>query len=187
MQIETCQMDPFRLAACADDLSLAGWYGEPMDERAARELLQRAQQALREAYAGGGCSFGPLLQQLLARFRLQGELQEVDSMQATLREERERALLELIQGQLLISVRLRQAREHLDAGFRAAANLLSPEDYFSVLRRHEQLRALPLFDRPMPARGLAQLLAEAGVIRRLQGPRGERPRSTEGSHLDTLD
>lgn len=187
MRSETCQMDPFRLAPCADDLPLAGWYGEPMDEHSARDLLQRSQQALREAYTGGGCSFGPQLQLLLARFWLRGELADAAGMLATRREARELALLELVQGQLLISVRLRQAREHLDAGFRAAAHLLSPEGYFSVLKRHEQLRALPLSDRAMPARGLAQLLTEAGVIRRLQGTRSERPRTTEGSHLDTLD
>jgi len=187
MQSHTCLIDTFRLSACARELPLAGWYAEPLEARHAEALLVQARGHVRQAYAGGSCAFGGLLQQLIARFWLgRGIEQEAASLLATAQPVRERALVELVHGQLLLSVRQRAAPAHLAAGFRLAADLLSPQDYFILLKRHEWLHALPLQIRPLAAQGLQQLLIEAGVIRRLRGSRGERPRSTEGAHLDTL-
>jgi hypothetical protein len=97
---------------------------------------------------------------------------------ALLDSDRDLALLELCYGQLLIARRLEPAWRHLDTGFTTAARLLEPEDYFTVMKRHELLRQLPLATRPSPAASLDALLAEARVIARLRGP-GGRP----GTHL----
>ncbi len=188
MQSAACIINPFTLPAQADDMSLAGWYAEPLEQAQAQALRAQAQRTIRQAYASGSCAFGGRLQQLMARFRLGHSIeQEADSLLVTSQAVRERALIELVHGQLLLSVRGADAMRHLDAGFRLAADLLSPEEYFAVLKRHEWLRILPLQAQPLAAQGLQQLLAEAVVIRRLRGRHGERPRSTEGAHLDTLD
>ncbi|HEY9150668.1 MAG TPA: hypothetical protein VIQ75_07665, partial [Gammaproteobacteria bacterium] len=102
-------------------------------------------------------------------------------------EPRTRALVLLIHGQLLAAVQRREGLARLDAGFALAADLLEPEAYFQVLKRHAALRDLTWHALPASPQDLASLLREAAVIRRLRGPGESRPRGTEGSHLDTLD
>ena len=96
---------------------------------------------------------------------------------------RDRALLELVYGQLLMGRKLSPAGEHLARGFRLAVPWLSSAGYFELVRRHERLDCLRLTDTPAPPQGLAALLAEAAVVQRLQtGGRGRRP----NEHRDTV-
>ena len=80
-------------------------------------------------------------------------------------------MCELIHGQLLASRKLCGAQRHLENGFDLADDHLPPAAYFALLRRHEQLAWLPCHEQPSPAQGLAELLAEAAVIRKLEGKR----------------
>jgi hypothetical protein len=96
---------------------------------------------------------------------------------------RERALLELVYGQLLSSRRRKPALQHLDHGFRLATGYLEATDYFLLVRRHDLLRYLPLSDAGAAPLGLQSLLTEAAVIRQLQGA---GPHTCSVSHYDTL-
>ena len=176
------------IAQWADtDLPLAGWYAEPMDTAQAAALERQAGACLRRPRAGAA----PLpcrLQWLVARFWRGRDIgAEADNLLAVTREARARALVFLVHGQLLASVRRAGAMERLDQGFALAANLLEADAYFRVLRRHETLRVLPWHAVAATPQGLDALLREAAVIRRLRGPGDVRPRGTEGAHLDTLD
>lgn len=175
-------------ALAGPDLPLAGWYGEPMTMAQAEALARTAQQGLRRRPVPGALPPLPCrLQWLISGFWRGREVgAEADNLAAVAPDERTRALVELIHGQLLASVRRHGALARLDAGFALAAHLLSPEEYFLVLKRHEGLRALPWHGRPASPQGLESLLREAGVIRRLRGQQGDRPRGTEGRYLDTL-
>jgi hypothetical protein len=106
------------------------------------------------------------------------------SLHATLGEARAKAQLELCFGQLLIAARHDSAWSHLDAGFVLAANIMEPEEYFIILKRHERLRSLPLYPQPRPSAGLQQLLTEAGIIERLRG--GRTPSPDVVGHGDTV-
>jgi hypothetical protein len=96
---------------------------------------------------------------------------------------RDRALLELVFGQLLMSRKQQPALRHLDAGFRLAAGYLEAGDYFLLVRRHELLRHIPLSGETAAPRGLQSLLAEAAVIRQL---RGAERYACGVSHHDTV-
>lgn len=165
---------------------LAGWYGQPMTQAQAEALDRLARECLRRRSVTP-----PLrcrLQWLIARFwRGQEVAGEVENLLAVADGPRTRALVLLVHGQLLAAVRRQGALARLDAGFALAADLLDPEDYFLVLKRHAALRDLAWHDLPASPQDLATLLREAAVIRRLRGPGEPRPRGTEGSHLDTLD
>ena len=93
-------------------------------------------------------------------------------------------MLEMVYGQLLLSRRQWPALQHLDRGFSLAAGYLEATDYFLLVRRHDLLRHIPLADAPVVPHGLQALLAEAAVIRQLQGTAGRHPCSV--SHHDTL-
>jgi hypothetical protein len=125
----------------------------------------------------------PRLAELISGFWL-GRAVALDhrSLIATLPPESQ-ALVELVYGQLLISRKLAGALEHLDRGFTLAVPQLEPGEYFTLLRRHELLRALPLHATASAAQSLSDLLTEARVIRRLQ-PHGRR--RTAHPHDDTL-
>ena len=168
------------------ELPLAGWYAQPMTQAQAEALDRLARECLRRRSVTP-----PLrcrLQWLIARFWRGREVAaEVENLLAVADGPRSRALVLLVHGQLLAAVRRQGALARLDAGFALAADLLDPEDYFQVLKRHAALRDLPWHDLPASPQDLATLLREAAVIRRLRGPGEPRPRGTEGSHLDTLD
>lgn len=169
------------------DLPLAGWYGEPMTPAQAEALAREAQHGLRRRHARGAPPLHCRLQWLVSGFWRGREVEaELENLVAVASDVRTRALVQLLHGQLLASVRLRGALPCLDAGFAQAAHLLTPEEYFVVFKRHEGLRVLPWHERPVTPQGLESLLQEAEVIRRLRGRQGERPRGTEGEHLDTL-
>ena len=101
-------------------------------------------------------------------------------------DDRQRAMLELCFGQLLIARKCRSAWLHLDRGFALAAHLLEPEEYFSVLKRHELLRQLPVAPGASEGASLEALLNEARVIARLRGP-ASRPDLRGPRHRDTVD
>jgi len=163
---------------------LAAWYGEPLASGDAGCLYEETEGELRSRL----CTGQPVAQlqvlQLLCRYWM-GSPIELDYTQlcASLGEGRERALLELIYGQLLMSRKLRPALQHLDHGFRLAVDYLAAADYFLLVRRHELLRHVPLSGALSEPRGLRSLLAEAAVVRQLQGS-GRHARSV--LHLDTL-
>ena len=153
-------------------LRLSCWCAEPLSREQARALLgraeQRAQGYLRRGYGCVTCD----LQRLIARFWL-GEptANHFDVLRARLQDSgaRAQALVDLTEGQLLMSHRLEGAGERLRRGFATAEPLLSPGDYFTLLNRHRQLALLPLSSTPMPAEGLGGLLATARVIEKMGG------------------
>ncbi len=58
------------------------------------------------------------------------------------RDDRARALVELVYGQLLVARKRPGALAHLEAGFRLARPWLSAQEYLAVMRRHQQLGRL---------------------------------------------
>ncbi|HHH46532.1 MAG TPA: hypothetical protein ENK53_05910 [Thiotrichales bacterium] len=150
---------------------LTGWYAVPLAPDEARRRLANREPDHAGTDAG-------LRDQILGFWAEGPQRLHFAPLLATA-QGKELALLHLVQGQLLMSVRLAGAMPLLDEGFRAAAPFLDPRDYFTLLRRHELLRRLPLEDRPRTPAGLEALLVEA----RLRGPRRafrHRPGDTTG-------
>lgn len=183
MSIPEHSVDVRQLLQPDADLPRVGWYATPLAPEAAMVLHAQARQAAQRALAAGSQPLAPRLAELVAGFWL-GRTVTLDyrSLIAT-RPPESQALVELIYGQLLISRKLADALEHLDRGFMLAVPQLAPGEYFTLLRRHETLRALPLRTTASAPQTLADLLTEARVIRRLQ-PAGRRP--TVHPHDDTL-
>ncbi len=167
---------PERLCEWLGQRALGEWYAVPLDPPD-REPLARcvaAAGSLVERFGSLISAFWAGADPAMAYESLGGLLGD---------EGPERALLELVQGQLLMSRRLPGAMAYLDRGFRLAVPWLGAREYFRVLKRHELLRELPPAPSPQPPRDLDALLTEARVIRRLR--RG-RPQSPFFSHRDTL-
>jgi hypothetical protein len=163
--------------------SLSDWYGEPLNAAAATCLHTRAQLALQaRLYANHGVFALHVLQFACDYWRRNGA-PAYDTLLAAAGSRREQALLELVYGQLLIGRKLRVASMHLARGFELAAPWLASADYFELVRRHELLACLRLTDVPSLPQGLAALLAEAVVVRRL---RNTNHRHSVGTHCDTL-
>ena len=160
------------------------WYGDPLGRRHAIGL-QRALQAELHARLCRGESCFPLhVLRLVCAFRTaaDGRL-EYEQLTVLARENTERALLELVYGQLLISRKLLPANRHLAKGFLLAADYLAPPAYFRLLRQHELLGLLRLSDIPAAPLKLEALLREAAVIERLQLAGSGR---YENTHTDTV-
>ena len=151
-------------------VSLATWFAGPLQPRQAEDWLPRIQRQVQVSLAGGQPRFNVQLAELIVRYWIG---QDVDAghkiLLALLNETRERAMLELCYGQLLIARKCQPAWQHLERGFGLAAHLLEPEDYFLVLKRHELLRCLALSAQPSMPLELNDLLTEARVIGRLRG------------------
>jgi hypothetical protein len=161
--------DPARLA-------LDGWYADPLDAGAARARLEEAARTAQAAYRRGERCFACLLRQMTARFWLGRPVTaDYESLRAAAADARERALVELVYGQLLASRRLAGAAAHLEAGFEAGRDLLSAREFFTLMKRHRLLAEIPAHDTPARPETLAALLTEARVIRRLRGTRRTRP------------
>ena len=168
-------------------LSLADWYGEPLDERQAEFWARQLQPSSQYLSARTGPRFRDRLAELVARY-WSGRDAEMNyhSLLAVALNVVERALLELCYGQLLMARKQQPARGHLDTGFVLAANLLPADDYFRVMKRHQALTILPLSENASDPSGLGALLVEAGVIDKLTG--SARHHDFTGSkHRDTLD
>ena len=164
--------------------SLSAWYANPLSAEQAAQLQLAAQQELQRRLCSGASCFPVHVLQLVCRFQRQLAI-ELDYRQllAAVRDVPERALLELVYGQLLASRKLSGAHQHLADGFVLAADCLSSTDYFQLLRQHELLDWLVLSDTACLPQSLADLLAEAAVIKQLRGVAVVRFGRT---HLDTL-
>jgi hypothetical protein len=164
--------------------SLATWYGEPLSASDAERLNAGTGKALRFSLCAGMPVFQLQLQQLLGHYWMDVSIAlEYRQLAASATDKRDRALLEIVYGQLLFSRRQSPALLHLDRGFSLAADHFAATDYFLLVRRHDLLRHIPLSDVRVAPQGLQSLLAEAAVIRQLQGA-GRHIRSE--SHYDTI-
>lgn len=165
--------------------SLAGWYADPIAAPEARVLLDTAQRRLQSRLCRGGRCFPLHMLRMICHHWLQsGSALDYQQLSTLACDDSERALVELVYGQLLISGKRLPARQHLARGFSLAARHLETADYFLLVRRHELLGCLPLSGAPAAPQDLRSLLKEAAVIRRLQD--GER-RAYKNPHCDTLD
>ena len=169
---------------CGQQPVLATWYGEPMGAAAAASLYARAQQELQQRLCLDRGAFSLHVLQLVCNYwrNAQGA-SAYGTLAASAGGRRERALLELVYGQLLMSSKLLPANVHLERGFELAAPWLASVSYFELVRRHDTLACLRLTDRPAPAQGLAALLSEAAVVRRL---RDGAKRLRVNEHCDTI-
>jgi hypothetical protein len=160
------------------------WYGDPLGRQHASGLQRAAQAELHSRLCRGESSFSLHVLRLVCAYRMaSGSSLEYEQLVVQAREDNERALLELVYGQLLISCKLLPANRHLARGFQLAAGLLAPAEYFCLLRRHELLGLLPLSDIPVPPLKLVALLREATVIERLRQADYLRHDNT---HTDTV-
>lgn len=166
--------------------SLAQWVADPLPANLAEQCLPDVQRRLSTCLASGDTAFGPRLADLIVHFWSGHDIEgRYKNLFALLPDGRERAKLELSVGQLLMARRLANSWEHLDRGFALAAHLLEPEDYFTVLKRHQLLRQLPLSSLPVVGSPLSQLLEEAQVIAQLKD--GVKRRFSVGpGHNDTI-
>jgi hypothetical protein len=163
--------------------SLTGWYADPFAAPAARALLDRTQRRLRSRLSRGDRGLPLHLLEMICQHWLQYDSAlDYQQLSVLVCDDSERALVELVYGQLLISGKRLPARQHLARGFSLAARHLDTVDYFLLLRRHDLLDFLPLSVIPVVARDLRSLMQEAAVISRLQGGR----RIYESPHRDTL-
>ncbi len=165
------------LLATEQPWPLAAWYATPLNREAAAGLLVDARHR------------PGLSQQLLswiAGYWLKGEAcMQYQTLLATQTSARERALVELIHGQLLISVKRAGAHEALARGFKLAAEYLNSRDYLVLMKRHELLAFIPVDSSPSDALLLADLLTEARVIKRLRNGRQQDLKQAQ-AHTDTL-
>jgi len=167
-------------------LSLAGWFAEPLDCASARACALDAQQRLLTRDSKREIPFNLRLAESIYRFWSGQNIEhEIENLAVLLRDRREQALLALCFGQLLMARRLQPATVYLERGFALAAHLLEPEDYFTVLRRHELLRFLPLRAIASKGESLQALLNEARIIERLKGS-SRRPGAWRRPGPDTL-
>ncbi|WP_455234938.1 hypothetical protein [Thiogranum longum] len=170
-----------------EPVSLASWFGEPVSRRVAESCLPDICNRQRMPNVRPQQRFGLRLAEMIARYWCDQDVEmHYGNLAATVELDRDRAQLELCYGHLLIARKLNPAWRYLDAGFAVAAHLLGPEEYFVVLKRHECLLHLPLYETPAAAAGLDSLLKEAGVIRRLRGP-GLWRGAVDRQHQDTID
>lgn len=182
------QLDPEALQALVTEprWPLAAWYARPLSDAQAQTLSALAARSQQQAMAAHQ---SPLLAQRLAwiaAFWIKGEAQmQYESLLATAATAHDRALTELIQGQLLCSVRRLGAHQALTHGFQLAADLLASEEYFILMKRHELLACLTLSESGGSPATLPDLLLEAQVIKRLQKGHDKGLKSS-GSRSDTL-
>ena len=170
-------------------VSLASWFADPLTRHQAKDWLPRIRRRTPTLVNEGQNSCAVDLAELIVRYWL-GENVTVayQNILALDMGRRERAMLELCYGQLLIARKTDPAWQHLERGFRLAAHLLQPENYFIVLKRHELLRALVLSACPSTPMHLDELLTEASVIQKIKGADRGTHRQTAGrKHHDTLD
>ena len=150
---------------------LSAWYGNPMTAETADHLLSRARSQQQERLRAGAASFQlQLLETLCHEWLGTGSDNGFAELASLAGRRHERALLQLVRGQLLASRKACGAMAYLTAGFREAAPMLESADYFALVRQHELLEYLPWSEKPSMALALAldELLAEAAVIKQLR-------------------
>ena len=164
--------------------SLADWYGDPVSKDTAQSLAAIAQNELHARLCEGSDCFQLHVLLMICNFWMGASIaMDYEQLTASTSDERERALLELVYGQLLISCKYRQAPRHLGKGFSLAVDFLDASDYFRIVRQHELLDYLPVSSTPAEPLELESLLTEAGVIKRMQAGAGK---SHVSAHLDTV-
>jgi hypothetical protein len=164
--------------------TLTGWYADPIAAPDAQALLDCTQRRLRSRLCRGGRCFSLHLLRMICHHWLQSDSAlDYQQLSAQACDDSERALVELVYGQLLISGKRLPARQHLERGFSLSARHLDTVDYLLLLRRHDLLEYLPLSESPVVAQDLKSLLKEASVISRLQG---NGRRVLKSPHRDTL-
>lgn len=150
-----------------------------------RSLQIQARQRLQLSMTQGTNALVPRLADMIAGFCLGRDVShDHRSLMATL-PETQRAMVEMVYGQLLMSCKRSAALAHLERGFERATAALAPEAYFVLLRRHNQLRHLVLTIAGSAPQPLADLLQEARVIQRLRTG-GYIRRDPRISHDDTV-
>jgi len=165
-------------------LALSAWYATPLTRRQLAKLQSATQQELQTRLRNGAPCYAVHVLQFVLRFQQQVDVEPgYQLLQAAAQNVPEQALLELVYGQLLASCKQTGAREHLADGFALAAGFLSSTDYFRLLRQHELLGWLRFAATASVSQPLQSLLAEAAVIKQLQGETGV---AFEVAHLDTL-
>ena len=108
-----------------DPLPLGLWYADPLDPRAAGEVLDQVHRQRQAAHQRGVACANCACYELIARFWLGRPVTATyDTLRASAPTARERALADLVMGQLRMSRRLRGAMELLQRGFFAAAPYL---------------------------------------------------------------
>ena len=170
-------------------VSLASWFASPLSRQQAETWLPNIRRRTQDSLNGGQDGSAVPLAELIVQYWLGRDVEAIyQNRRALPGGHRERAMLELCYGQLLMARKIEIAWQHLDRGFELAAHILQPEDYFLVLKRHERLRALALSAQPSKPMHLDELLAEAAVIQQLKGAGRGTHRLTSGQmHLDTVD
>ena len=168
-------------------VSLANWFAVPLGIEQARATALEIQRRLLTGGYEQTAPFNLRLAEIIFRYWAGSDVAvNAKNLSALLQDKRERALLALCYGQLLMARKQLPAWEHLDHGFQLATHLLEPEDYFKVLKRHELLRQLPLQTAPSAAAPLDALLDEARIIARLKG-NSRRTGAAGDTHQDTVD
>lgn len=142
---------------------------------------------VKRAYTHGEDAFSFRLYELIYLFWLDKDIDlHIQSLRSNANDRGRQAIVELLLGQLLLSRKLVGALDHLNLGFQRAIPYLSSEDYFVVLKRHQQLSWLPLTAEPSEPFSLEMLLTEARVIERLSRSigkirkKGSNPSDTVG-------
>ncbi|NOR41039.1 MAG: hypothetical protein GQ537_07515 [Gammaproteobacteria bacterium] len=163
---------------------LSAWYANPLSPDTVAGLQAALQRELQARLCSGMPCFQCHVLQLVCHFQDQVDVSlEFEKLRAAASDMFERALLELVYGQLLMSCKQTGARQHLADGFTLAAGELASIDYFRLVKQHELLAYLPLSDMPSLPQDLESLLAESGVIKQLRDSDCKQYRLP---HLDTI-
>ena len=163
---------------------LSEWYATPLTRSRLVPLQSALQQELQTRLCNGASCYALHLLQFVCRFQYRIDVQlDYQQLLAAVQNVPEQALLELVYGQLLASCKQTGAHQHLADGFALAAEYLSSADYFRLVRQHELLGWLAFADTASAPQQLQSLLAEAAVIKQLQGDTGVPFGAT---HRDTL-
>lgn len=164
------------------EASLGAWYADPLERALAARLADPKVPA--PGPVPGDGLLPRALNGMIGRYWLgRSVAADYEVLLAGARDDRSRALVELVYGQLLAARKRPGALEHLEAGFRLARPWLTAQDYLTVLRRHQRLDRLYPAAGNAPPRTLEALLIEALTIARLEGPAPRRGRP--GNPADT--
>jgi len=156
-----------------------------MSHAQARECLAGVRSLLQQAYQKGAETDLLRIIKMTAGFRL-GHFTRVDfdNQLCTLGSEKYQALACLVYGQLLVSQKRSGAHEMLKQGFDRIQPWLQADEYFTLLKRHQQLEVLKLSSAGCAALSLQELLNESTIVRKLQGETRNIPE--HGGRSDTL-
>lgn len=172
-----------------DPLSPGGWVADPPSPVEVDSCQSALRNIRKQIHLGRmaeeQCPHADL-KEMVVRF-WQGRTIEMDygNLCKTAPDPFRRALVEMVYGQLLMSVKQSPAMTHLQHGFLLATPYFRAQEYFQVMKRHELLQWLPLQKSAMPAQSLQSLLKEAAVVRELRRG-GECPPEIPFDSNDTL-